>query len=41
MEDLFSTFSANKLTDDYCDVLVYSLRTSDDMNDELLAYIVL
>ena len=42
MEDLFSTFSADQLTDiNYCDVLVYSLRTTNDINDELLANIVL
>jgi len=42
MEDLFSTFSANQLIDDYCDVLVWNdAYMSDDMNDELLANIVL
>ena len=41
MEDLFCTFSANQLTDDYCDVFWCGLLTSDDMNDKLLANIVL
>ena len=42
MQDLFCTFSANQLTDNYCDVSVWpDAYTSDDMNDELLANIVL
>jgi len=40
MLDLFSTFSANQLTDDYCDVLVWANAYIDDMHDELLANIV-
>ena len=41
MEDLFSTFSADQLTDtNYSDVLC-SLRTTNNINDELLANIVL
>ena len=44
MEDLFSTFSANQLTDDQLITVTFwcgLMRTSDDMNDALLANIVL